>query len=307
MRCLISCCLLFCIDVFGQNFMATKGYKVFSLHIQGDTVCICEYHSNRFRSTLYKRNCFLKDTLQKPYLLNTSYYQVKENDKEYILRYRKDPKCGYKNVRFTKQVPQQSDKDIYMLEKSSIVYTLKDSLSVPDSALSRSLSDSFFLKSSDSISLAQFKAKINLITDSLILAINSSKNPAIDTLHRKIDSIAFMSQAQIEHLLQTADYKLYYTQRLLYNLSILRPQVLIDYVAKKPTNKKEILRAIRWNLRAEEICDHVRAVKASSKAKRQISRQYGLQKLTDVGIGAAYISIICVEIGLLVGLVSILT
>lgn len=305
MRFVLIYLLFFSFSIISQNFTYNIGQKNFEIRVKEDTAWVSEYHLHRLYQTLERRECLTIDPL-KPHLLTSVYYKLEPKPYGYKFYYRKGPKKRYKSVKLTDDI-SQSDEAMLLGERTNYLFMLRDSLSGPQNSLPIDFDQITLPSKGDSLALTAYISTLDTSFNRLADQMDSLKNPTIDTLYQKIDSLKSISDVDIIQLLSTANFNFFYGKKLLYKLSKERPQVLINYIAKNPTNKKEVLRAVRWHPKAKEICAHIKATAGSSKAKRQIKRQYRVQKLAKVGASIAYISIIAAEIAAIVALVVLIT
>jgi hypothetical protein len=144
-----------------------------------------------------------------------------------------------------------------------------------------------------------YKIKVDSIFTQLYNWMIVNKDPKIDRLYGKIDSLKYMDPSTAFSLLAETDYDHFCGKYLLKQMAKQRPELLIQYIEKNNSNNRVILRTIRYHDEFKQITSNIRACPAKGKGKRKLVSQRFKRVSGDIGTGIAYTSIILVEISII--------
>jgi hypothetical protein len=192
-------------------------------------------------------------------------------------------------------------KRAYYWEKATYLRKLEDSLRGPINSIPQYSRFGTMALWSDSLSLDDFVAITNIISDSLIYKITKITDPVVRNYYNACDSINKLDTSIICNLLADMVYNYSYEKYFIYKLALKRPDCLIQYVDKNPVNKVSLLRAIRNHNKYKEITKSVKECSLNTKGKKEIVRQKTKRVVTDISLGTAYLTIILSELALTTG------
>lgn len=287
----------FSVQAHSQLYKANKGWRVCFAEINNDSAHIEIYYNSPpdFIVKSFDAVIPLNDTdLNKPVELNVR----KDN---YILKVRK-----HNGKRFEKMHLKSCDSvdrtnfrnKSYSSYKRIQMMKLQDSLSGPDTLIRLDVNN-IYREVNANVAEKVYTERVDEITDSLTAIIYHFKNSSIDLYYQKADSITKLDTIEINNLLSNSNYELYYSNYLLYKIALDRPEILIGYIDTKPLNEKLVLRKIRNHNNFKEITKNVKEAELSTKGKKKIVKQKSKRIITDIVVGAAYITIILVELAAL--------
>ncbi len=193
-------------------------------------------------------------------------------------------------------------KSTYSADKIQFIRKLLDSLACPKNKDRPKIYTSLYSLNSES-NLSTYKLKFDSIYQAELALIHSTRDTMVDFYYKTADSIAQTDSATILSLLSKADYGYNYAHYFLYKLSQVKPEILIKYVDSNPSNKKALLKDIRYNKYCNSIHKSVKNTKTNTKGKKEILKQKRRRITESTLLGAAYVTIIAAEVSLVVLLV----
>jgi hypothetical protein len=287
--------------VFSQVYIADKPDGRYLVHFLNSDTAIIERFSHNFyfkiQEDILIRKYIDSTFIGKYYLLNKKGNIFYVNNKIPLIALDKNFN-GYKN------------QQVSYLKKR--LFSFNDSLSGPFEMGYTSLDTLFdFLKNKNHPYL-KFLVNSRLVFQNVVDSMVKAKPKLTDYYYRKIDSLAFLDSGQILGLLSLVKSQYpkpsgsFFCNKLIFEISKKRPEILIHYLEQNPTNKKQILSSIQNHERLNEIGKNVKSVKDKKKVKKLISRYIRRKKVGNFMGPVIYGTIILGEISLLIFLFSLI-
>jgi hypothetical protein len=184
----------------------------------------------------------------------------------------------------------------YCRLKNSAINHVYDSLSGP---VYRSFNGPISTNDHTYLPFKDYKIRVDSIFGQLYNWMIANKDPKIDRLYGKIDSLKYLDPPTVFALLAETGYDHFCGKYLLKQVAKQRPELLIQYIEKNNPNDRVILRTIRYHDEFKQITSNIKACPAKGKGKRKLVSQRFRRVSSDIGTGIAYTSIILVEISII--------
>ncbi|HYG40879.1 MAG TPA: hypothetical protein VD908_19780, partial [Cytophagales bacterium] len=142
-----------------------------------------------------------------------------------------------------------------------------------------------------------YKKQVDKLGDSLT-ALLLKQDTLLQYFYPTSDSIEFLDSAIIHSMLSKASYYYVssYSNDFLYQLSLKKPEYLINYLDGNPANKNEILNAIRDHYEYEAIIEKVKEVETRSVARKEVMKQKGKRVKGDILAATGITLLIAAEV-----------
>ncbi len=300
--------ILFSNQAFSQVFYASKGYLVYTsfyAEIKKDS----SYLEVFFLEPPDFINKGINDTLISDGINGRISYTGKQTQivkigNTYYLTYPKNWRNGKKKnieLKILKNDRRDSIRnEAYACDKRVMLMKMADSLLGSDYLIRYDINKAIRAITKEHIMDSNFVELVDEAADSIVNKIMTEKDPFVDHYYKMADSIEQLDTAVIYQLLSKENLKFKYCQYFIYQLSIKKPENLISYLDKNPSNKEVILSSIRNSPNLKEITKNVRKTSIKSKGEKEILKQRRKKIASDIAIGSAYGAIVLSEIGLVI-------
>lgn len=290
-------------QAFSQIYFARKNWSIFYVEMNKDSARV-ELFYNSYPDFNFKEcdeilssNKLISDTV----FIGKHHQILKTHDNYYLLyktnHGRKSKKirlelCGIEERTSLRKLAYSSDKRIKIMQ-------LQDSLSGPNNVIHFDINNPITQINTNKYSESDYNQSIDCVSDSLIKKILLNRSSSADYFYSMTDSLDKIDSTKVFELLAEANYSFYYGQYFLYQVSLQKPDYLISYIDRNPSNLDTLLKAIKNHNDYNQINRNVKKSSLDSKGKHKILKQKRKRVVRDIAIGTAYITIVVSELALL--------
>lgn len=278
-----------------QLYFAKKGWTFYYAEITGDSARVEVFSSYRYFTHLESDEYIkLENEETKSLSAEKQNRLIKSNEKVNLLHKirNKYDKAKLKPIEVDNR--DHFRKEAYSTRKANEVHKFGDSLSVENRFSYYALHFSL-----EKLPLNEYIHEVDRKVDSAKTSIIQSKDSLVTYYYNMADNLEEIDPAQAFDLLSKADYKKAYGKYLIREMAMKKPALLIQYINKKPINRKPILRTIRQHDKFKEIVSQVKAEPGKSKGKRLLVKQKFNRHLSDAGAISLAVSVVAVELAII--------
>lgn len=288
---------------FSQLYFARLTYFEFYVEINKDSAHVEIFRYNRYYFTGKKSDEFLFRQTNKGDTLFAGEKNkiIKTKGLYYLLYYPKNQKKQSKVelmlcLSDNRENLRKQDYSFIMKQK---LIRLEDSLSGPVISIKTNADEAISDLNTSKFSYHEYKRVTSRLSDSLILKIIELKDPVASYFYAAIDSLKLLDTNRVYNLLSTAKYNFFYGKYLLEKVAKEKPELLVRYIDKDPSNKKTLLQTIKYHRHGYEMIKNVKAVPLKTKGKKEIVKQKRKNAVDNALASGLYITIILAELALL--------
>lgn len=285
---------------FSQLYYAKKGNLHFYADLKKDSVHTEVFSCNSYNFVYKKSDEVLHTKNNRDTIFEAKLNQILKIKNTYYLLYK------FKTSDRTRKIELQIAKfdnrdyfrkDAYARTKRLQLYRAADSLSGSDKLIRIDLNS--IKEINTSIPFTDYVIKVNHVFDSLKQTIIDLKDPKAVQFYLMMDSLPTMDSTAIYDLLSKTQYRFFYERFLIQQVAFNKPEILINYIDKDPTNKRLILKTIRDHINSNAIIEKINETRLNTKGKRQIVKLNKKKRRMNALAGVLYVTIIMAELALL--------
>lgn len=295
--------LLFSGNAFSQLYFGNKNHCNFYVEMTKEGAHVEAFRY--FHYSIGKRadEHLLPSTNAKSTIFKGPQSQILKTNNKYFLLYKFPNKKKAVEIELTispTDPREEIRKKAYLADKIRYLRRFEDSLSGAQVTLNMPIREPFRFINDSGQTSGDYARLIDSVSDSLITKIIELKDPSVNYFYSRIDSLQYLDTMTVYSLLEKTNYTFFYSQYILQKIALEKPGLLIRYLDKKPTNKKTVLRTIKYHRALDEIVNKVKESPLKTKGKREIVRQKAKRQAGSFFGGVTYVTIILAEFSLLI-------